>query len=109
MLLMNPLAVPITLQVKPTEDGLEQPLVFNVREADVLPITIRDPIKQLQQVHDDLAAEVDLTDNIQITTDELETESMKSFSINESEYSIQFEEDIMGKSTASPSIVPEIY
>ncbi|EDW13046.2 uncharacterized protein Dmoj_GI18006 [Drosophila mojavensis] len=95
MLLMNPLAVPITLQVKPTEDGLEQPLVFNIRESDVLPITIRDPIRQLQQVHEDLLAETDLNDNIEITDVELEQQSVKSLSINESEYSLQFEEAIM--------------
>lgn len=98
MLLMNPLAVPITLQVKPTEDGLEQPLVFNIRESDVLPITIRDPIRQLQQVHEDLLAETDLNDNIEITDVELEQQSVKSLSINESEYSLQFEEAIMGES-----------
>ncbi|XP_064539581.1 uncharacterized protein LOC135429246 isoform X1 [Drosophila montana] len=97
MLLMNPLAVPITLQVTAVDDGLEQPLVFNIRDStEMLPITIKDPIKQLQQVHEDLRSpNYDANEKIELTTAEPDMMSEKSLSVNDSVYSIEFEEDIM--------------
>ncbi|KAH8409413.1 hypothetical protein KR222_002720, partial [Zaprionus bogoriensis] len=96
MLLMNPLAVPITLQVYATEDGEEQPLVFNIRDSSkVLPITIKDPIKDLQKAHEDMLADVDLSTNIQITTSDTEVQSVHSYELNDSVYSLDFEESVM--------------
>ncbi|XP_030565466.1 uncharacterized protein LOC115765868 isoform X5 [Drosophila novamexicana] len=97
MLLMNPLAVPITMQVTATDDGSEQPLVFNIRDStEMLPITIRDPIKHLQQVHEDLRGpNYDVNEKIELSTVEPDMLSEKSLTINESVYSLQFEEDII--------------
>lgn len=98
MLLMNPLAVPITLQVHATEDGEEQPLVFNIRDPNkILPITVRDPIKELQRAHEDLIEDIDVENNIEITTMGDDLKSEKSYTVNESIYSSEFEEDVMGK------------
>ncbi|XP_030384254.1 uncharacterized protein LOC115631593 [Scaptodrosophila lebanonensis] len=97
MLLMNPLAVPITLQVHATEDGEEQPLVLNIRDStEMLPITIRDPIKHLQMVHEDLRKQdVDPLNDIELVDDLPEINSLQSFQHNESVYSLEFEEDVM--------------
>jgi len=99
MLLMNPLAVPITLQVKPTEDGEETPLVLNIRSStEMLPITVRDPIRHLQQVHEDLQnQEPEEHREIRLTTTESEILSMKSVRVSESVYSLEFEEEVMGE------------
>lgn len=99
MLLMNPLAVPITLQVQTTEDGEEQPLVFNIREpSKILPITIKDPIKELQFAKEDMMADPEPECNIEFTTREPEEQSIHSVSINESVYSVDFEENVLGES-----------
>ncbi|KAH8361013.1 hypothetical protein KR093_010871, partial [Drosophila rubida] len=96
MLLMNPLAVPITLQVHATEDGEEQPLVFNIRDTiKILPITVRDPIRELQRAHEDLLEEVDLTLQPELATNDYDLLSEKSYNANESVYSSEFEEEIM--------------
>ncbi|KAH8278034.1 hypothetical protein KR026_003841, partial [Drosophila bipectinata] len=97
MLLMNPLAVPITLQVKPTDDGEETPLVLNIRDStEMLPITIRDPIRHLQRVHEDLQRQTkEPHEKIQLTEDVPESLSVKSFQTNDSIYSMEFEEDVM--------------
>lgn len=98
MLLMNPLAVPITLQVHASEDGEEQPLVFNIREpTKILPITIKDPIKKLQFAKEDMMSEPDLETPIILTNTEPEAQSFHSYSVNESEYSADFEENVLGK------------
>ncbi|KAH8266486.1 hypothetical protein KR044_004226, partial [Drosophila immigrans] len=99
MLLMNPLAVPITLQVQSTEDGEEQPLVLNIRDSNkILPITVRDPIKELQRAHEDMLEDVDLTQHPQVSSTDYDLLSEKSYSTNESVYSSDFEEQVMGKS-----------
>ncbi|XP_050741156.1 uncharacterized protein LOC108029238 isoform X2 [Drosophila biarmipes] len=97
MLLMNPLAVPITLQVKPTDDGEETPLVLNIRSStEMLPITVRDPIRHLQQVHEDLQnQEPEEHREIRLTTTESEILSIKSVKESESVYSLEFEEEVM--------------
>ncbi|ALC39538.1 CG15824 [Drosophila busckii] len=96
MLLMNPLAVPITLQVTTTDDGEEQPLVLNIRDStEMLPITVRDPIKHLQKTNDELREEVDLTQDFEFQLNEQEELSVKSYSQNESIYSAEFEEEVM--------------
>ncbi|SPP79109.1 uncharacterized protein LOC117582439 [Drosophila guanche] len=96
MLLMNPLAVPITLQVTPSDDGAEQPLVLNIRDStEMLPITVRDPIKHLQRAHEDMRNDsLELTD-IKLTSLVPDMLSLKSLHINESAYSMEFEEDVM--------------
>ncbi|EDV57289.2 uncharacterized protein LOC6541119 [Drosophila erecta] len=97
MLLMNPLAVPITLQVKTTEDGEETPLVLNIRSAtELLPITVRDPIRHLQQVHEDLQSQKpEEQGEIRFTNTDLELLSMKSVKSSDSVYSSEFEEEVM--------------
>lgn len=96
MLLMNPLAVPITLQVHATEDGEEQPLVFNIRETNnILPITVRDPIKELQRAHEDLLEDIDTDQRIELTSMGYDLQSEKSCTVNDSVYSLEFEEDVM--------------
>ncbi|XP_034101229.1 uncharacterized protein LOC117565950 isoform X2 [Drosophila albomicans] len=96
MLLMNPLAVPITLQVHATEDGEEQPLIFNIRDSSkILPITVRDPIKELQRAHEDILEDVDLTLDARLSSIENDLLSEKSYVVNESEYSSEFEEEVM--------------
>lgn len=98
MLLMNPLAVPITLQVQPSDDGEEQPLVFNIHEpTKILPITVKDPIKDLQFAKEDMMAELDLKTPVVLTEVEPESESFKSYSVNESVYSADFEESVLGE------------
>ncbi|KAH8357028.1 hypothetical protein KR200_002314, partial [Drosophila serrata] len=95
MLLLNPLAVPITLQIKPSEDGAETPLVLNIRDStELLPITVRDPIKHLQQVHEELVQPVTLG-TVQLTEEEPEAMSMKSVESNLSVYSQEFEEEVL--------------
>lgn len=99
MLLMNPLAVPITFQVQTTEDGEEQPLVFNIREpSKILPITIKDPIKELQFAKEDMMADTEPECNIEFSTREPDEQSIHSISINESVYSLDFEENVLGES-----------
>ncbi|XP_017132038.1 uncharacterized protein LOC108149140 isoform X1 [Drosophila elegans] len=97
MLLMNPLAVPITLQVKPTDDGEETPLVLNIRNStEMLPITVRDPIRHLQQVHEELQShETEEPKEIRLTNAISEVLSMKSVQATESNYSLEFEEEVM--------------
>ncbi|XP_041631898.1 uncharacterized protein [Drosophila kikkawai] len=95
MLLLNPLAVPITLQVKPTEDGTETPLVLNIRDStELLPITVRDPIKHLQQVHEELVQPLEFG-SIDLTEEEPEVKSIKSVETKLSVYSQDFEEEVM--------------
>ncbi|KAH8282977.1 hypothetical protein KR054_011387, partial [Drosophila jambulina] len=95
MLLLNPLAVPITLQVKPTEDGAETPLVLNIRDSsELLPITVRDPIKHLQKVHEELIQPVELG-TVELTEEEPEAMSINSVESNASVYSHEFEEEVM--------------
>ncbi|KAH8271115.1 hypothetical protein KR018_012407, partial [Drosophila ironensis] len=93
LLLLNPLAVSITLQVKATEDGEETPLVLNIRDSiDMLPITVRDPIRHLQQVHEDLRTiDSGSQPEIELTTEFPEAVSMKSYESSESIYSTDFE------------------
>ncbi|XP_068141752.1 uncharacterized protein [Drosophila tropicalis] len=97
MLLMNPLAVPITLQVHATEDGEEQPLVLNIRDSsEMLPITVRDPISHLQRVHEDLRNNDSLlNEDIELSNLEPDMLSVHSYNQNESVYSVEFEEDVM--------------
>ncbi|XP_017074987.2 LOW QUALITY PROTEIN: uncharacterized protein LOC108110432 [Drosophila eugracilis] len=97
MLLMNPLAVPITLQVKPTDDGEETPLVLNIRSStEMLPITVRDPIKHLQQVHEDLQSQETIeSKEVRLTITESEAMSFQSVKMSESTYSMEFEEEVM--------------
>ncbi|XP_043647447.1 uncharacterized protein LOC122615916 [Drosophila teissieri] len=97
MLLMNPLAVPITLQVKTTEDGEETPLVLNIRSAtELLPITVRDPIRHLQKVHEDLQSQQpEEQGDFRFTTTEAEMLSMNSVKSSDSTYSSEFEEEVM--------------
>lgn len=99
MLLMNPLAVPITLQVKPTDDGEETPLVLNIRDStEMLPITIRDPIRHLQSVHEELQRrENEPYEKITLTEHLPDSMSVKSFQTSDSIYSLDFEEEVMGK------------
>lgn len=98
MLLMNPLAVPITLQVQTSDDGEEQPLVFNIREpSKILPITIKDPIKELQFAKEDMMAGPEPECNIEFSTREPDEKSVHSISVNESVYSLDFEENVLGK------------
>jgi len=86
-------------QVKPTEDGEETPLVLNIRSStEMLPITVRDPIRHLQQVHEDLQnQEPEEHREIRLTTTESEILSMKSVRVSESVYSLEFEEEVMGE------------
>uniref|UniRef100_A0A6P4E058 Uncharacterized protein LOC108037644 n=1 Tax=Drosophila rhopaloa TaxID=1041015 RepID=A0A6P4E058_DRORH len=97
MLLMNPLAVPITLQVKPTDDGEETPLVLNIRNStEMLPITVRDPIRHLQQVHEELQNhEPEEPREIRLTSTASEVMSVRSVKMSESNYSLEFEEEVM--------------
>ncbi|KAH8323278.1 hypothetical protein KR067_004291, partial [Drosophila pandora] len=97
MLLMNPLAVPITLQVKPTDDGEETPLVLNIRDStEMLPITIRDPIRHLQNVHEELQRrENESYEKITLTEHLPDSMSVKSFQTSDSIYSLDFEEEVM--------------
>ncbi|KAH8412221.1 hypothetical protein KR009_000536, partial [Drosophila setifemur] len=97
MLLMNPLAVPITLQVKPTDDGEETPLVLNIRDStEMLPITVRDPIRHLQTVHEDLQKKgLDPFEKIDLTEDLPDALSVHSFQTSDSIYSLEFEEEVM--------------
>ncbi|XP_033235264.1 uncharacterized protein [Drosophila pseudoobscura] len=96
MLLMNPLAVPITLQVKASDDGEEQPLVLNIRDStEMLPITVRDPIKHLQRAHEDMRNDSLEYNSINLTSNTPDMLSMKSLHINESLYSMEFEEEVM--------------
>jgi len=99
MLLMNPLAVPITLQVKATEDGEETPLVLNIRSAtEMLPVTVRDPIRHLQQVHEDLQSQqLEESKEVHLTITEPELLSVHSVKSTDSVYSSEFEEEVMGK------------
>ncbi|KAH8244579.1 hypothetical protein KR038_007057, partial [Drosophila bunnanda] len=95
MLLLNPLAVPITLQIKPTEDGAETPLVLNIHDTtDLLPITVRDPIRHLQQVHEDLVQPVEIG-TVELTEEDPEAKSVRSVETNLSVYSQEFEEEVM--------------
>lgn len=50
VLLMNPLAVPITIQCTVPEDGKETPLILNVSNTDeYLPIHVKDPNYEIQE------------------------------------------------------------
>ncbi|XP_061398688.1 uncharacterized protein LOC133334406 [Musca vetustissima] len=52
VLIINPLSVPITVQCTVPNDGIEIPLVLNVNEThDHLPITVKDPVKHMQECH----------------------------------------------------------
>ncbi|EDW03468.1 GH10488 [Drosophila grimshawi] len=96
MLLMNPLSVPITLQVTVNDDGAEQPLVFNIRDPiEMLPITIRDPIKHMQETYIDLCDNTEIDQNIEFNGSQDDLLSVHSVSVNDSEYSVQFEENVL--------------
>ncbi|KAH8237861.1 hypothetical protein KR032_004475, partial [Drosophila birchii] len=96
MLLLNPLAVPITLQITPTEDGAETPLVLNIRDnTELLPITVRDPIKHLQQVHEELVQPIPEPGPVYLTDEEPDAKSIRSVDSNASIYSQEFEEEVL--------------
>lgn len=89
--------MPITLQVKPTEDGQETPLVLNIRDStEMLPITVRDPIRHLQQVHEELVSQAPEYGEFKLTNAEPDALSVRSVESTDSVYSLEFEEEVMG-------------
>lgn len=110
VLLMNPLAVPITIQCTVPEDGKETPLILNVSNTDeYLPIHVKDPNYEIKEsdvsIHNSVRSNGRETTSrtvslaMESSEDSLMTYHSMMMDDNSSltSYSMEFQEQTLGK------------